>query len=162
MKFRQTQPGDIEETYSVRASTRQNPISREQLESAGFTPESVSGKYSTGEYVGWVCEVGNRVTGFATGNALTGEIVVVAVLPEYEGRKIGKTLLSRLVESMVGKGCRSLWLEASPDPMIRAHGFYRANGWVPTGRKASNGDEILEFSAVRSGRRAGTVLDQPE
>lgn len=71
--------------------------------------------------------------------------MVVAVLPDYEGKRIGKTLLSRLVDSMRARGCASLWLEASPDPTIRAHGFYRANGWVPSGRTASNGDEILEL-----------------
>lgn len=31
----------------------------------------------------------------------------------------------------------------SPDPRIRSHGFYRAHGWRPDGRKLDNGDEIL-------------------
>lgn len=145
MKFRRTRPGDIEETYAVRAATRQNPISKATLAAAGFGPEAVSERYANGAYVGWVCEAEGRIAGFATGDAGTGEIVVIAVLPEYEGKGIGKALLSRLIEDLIGRGCARLWLEASPDPRVRAHGFYRANGWVPTGRISAGGDEILEL-----------------
>jgi hypothetical protein len=34
---------------------------------------------------------------------------------------------------------------ASADPTVRAHGFYRALGWRPTGERTANGDEILEL-----------------
>jgi len=145
MEFRPTRLADIGETYGIRASTRQNPIPETELISAGFTPQAVAGRYASGEYVGWVCETEKRLVGFAAGNTLTGEIIVIAVLPEYEGKRVGKTLLTLLVESLVAKGCARLWLEASPDPEIRAHGFYRANGWVPSGIKAGNGDEVLEL-----------------
>jgi ribosomal protein S18 acetylase RimI-like enzyme len=120
-------------------------MSKAQLSSAGFDPDAVFRKLATQEYVGWVCEDGDQIVGFATGDTKTGEVLVVAVLPEHEGKKIGRTLLSHLLESMIRRGCTILWLEASPDPNVRAHGFYRANGWLPSGRKASNGDEILEF-----------------
>ena len=150
MRFRRTEPSDIEQTYAVRARTRQNPMSKAQLISAGFDSESVSRKLATQEYVGWVCEDGDQIVGFATGDTKTGEVLVVAVLPEHEGKKIGQTLLSHLIDSMIGRGCRALWLEASPDPNVRAYGFYRANGWVPSGRTTSNGDEILELISRRS------------
>jgi len=150
MKYRRTEPTDIERTYSVRARTRQNAMSRAQLISAGFDPESVSRSFSNGEFVGWVCEAGTDVVGFATGNTRTGEVLVVAVLPEYEGQGIGKTLLSLLVGSMTEQGCSTFWLQASPDPDVRAHGFYRANGWAPSGRRTSSGDEILELVSLRA------------
>ena len=146
MKFRPTKISDIEETYSVRASTRQNPMSKEELNAAGFSPEVVSEKYAIGEYAGWVCENENQIIGFGTGNTKTGEIIVLAVLPEYEGKNIGKTILSHLIETLLEKGCTRLWLEASSNPIIRAHGFYRANGWIPIGQKTANGDEILELN----------------
>lgn len=149
MKFRPTESKDLEETYAVRARTRQNPMSKAQLVSAGFDPESVLRNFETGEYVGWVCEEGNKVVGFATGDTTTGEVLVVAVLPEYEGKKVGKNLLARLVDSMTERGCSSLWLEASSDPKVRAYGFYRALGWVPTGRTSGNGDEVLELKRAR-------------
>lgn len=57
--------------------------------------------------------------------------------------------MRRLLEAMVGDlnalGHRRVWLAASPDPTIRAHGFYRAQGWRPTGQVDAIGDEILEL-----------------
>lgn len=141
--FRETGQSDIEQTFSVRASTRQNPIPISQLMAWGFTPASVWEKYSKGEYLGWVCEDKGKVVGFISGDVTTGEILVLAVLPEYEGMKIGKSLLALLGGSMHKKGRASLWLSASSDPKIRAHGFYRSNGWTPNGKTLENGDEIL-------------------
>ena len=69
---------------------------------------------------------------------------MLAVLPEYEGRGIGAGLLARAVDWLRERGWRRLWLATNPDPNGRAHGFYRAQGWRPTGeRQARAGDEIL-------------------
>jgi ribosomal protein S18 acetylase RimI-like enzyme len=141
--FRETKQADIEQSFYVRASTRQNPIPIPQLIAWGITPATVWDKYSKGESLGWVCEDKGEVVGFITGDVTTGEILVLAVLPEYEGMKIGKRLLAHLVSSMHKKRWKSLWLSASSDPKIRAHGFYRANGWTPNGKVLENGDEIL-------------------
>lgn len=144
--IRPTLPEDIEATFDIRARTRQNPITRAQLSSWGITPESVREKYASGIYVGWVCEADGTIVGFCTGDASTGEVLVLAVLLEYEARKIGINLLTRLIETLREKGAARIWLSASPDANIRAHGFYRANGWVPTGEVLDNGDEVLEFA----------------
>lgn len=141
--FRETQEKDIGPTFLIRASTRQNPISIPQLAAWGITPETARSGYSKGEIRGWVCEDKGEVVGFASGDLTTGEVLVLAVLPAYEGRKIGQTLLSHLIRTMHENGCASLWLSASPDPEIRAHGFYRANGWKPNGKVLENGDEVL-------------------
>ena len=76
-------------------------------------------------------------------DAETGEVLVLAVLPEYECRGIGTGLLSRVVEWLRSVSSHTIWLAASPDPRIRAHGFYRYHGWRPNGKKLQNGDEIL-------------------
>jgi ribosomal protein S18 acetylase RimI-like enzyme len=141
--FRETKQADIEQSFAIRGSTRQNPIPLPQMIAWGITPASVWDKYSKGESLGWVCEDKGKVVGFISGDVTTGEILVLAVLPDYEGMKIGKRLLTLLVDSMHKKGLTSLWLSASPDPKIRAHGFYRANGWTPNGKTLENGDETL-------------------
>lgn len=148
--FRETQEKDIGPTLVVRASTRENPVSLAQLEQMGFARESVWDKYSRGEYCGWVCEDRGEIVGFVSGDLSTGEVIVLAVLPEYEGMGIGKRLLSRLTLMMRERGCSSLWLSASPNPEIRAHGFYRANGWRPNGQVLGNGDEVLVFPGSES------------
>lgn len=70
---------------------------------------------------------------------------MLAVLPEHEGRGVGRRLLGEVVGEMRTRGHRRVWLAASPDPAIRAHGFYRAQGWRPTGQVDAIGDEILEL-----------------
>jgi ribosomal protein S18 acetylase RimI-like enzyme len=143
--FRRAGPEDIEATYAVRASTRENPIPKARLIEMGFTPESVRDHFLAGVYVGHLCENNGEVVGFCTGDATTGEILSLAVLPEYEGRRIGIRLLILVSEELRARGVRRLWLSASPDPSIRAHGFYRANGWVPTGETLANGDQVLAY-----------------
>ncbi len=143
--FRPTEPGDIEATYSVRSTTRQNPIPRSRLVEMGFTPEAVLAEYRAGNYAGWVCEGEGRIVGFCTGHTGTGEILSLAVLPAFEGHRIGIRLLDLVIGDLRARGVSRLWLSASPDPRIRAHGFYRANGWVPTGETLENGDQVLAY-----------------
>lgn len=143
MHFRPTLPADIDQTFSVRAATRQNPLTVEQLAAWGITPGIVREKYESGTWIGRVCEIESRIIGFCTGCIESGEIIVLAVRPEYEGRGIGSRLLTEVLQAMREFDVRSFWLSASPDPSIRAHGFYRAQGWVAKGESLENGDEIL-------------------
>ena len=144
--FRPTFEYDIGPAFAIRASTRQNPVSIAQLAEWGITPESAWQRYASGEVCGWVCEDQGRIVAFGSGDLTTGEVLVLAVLPQYEGKSIGKTLLSLLIRTLHEKGCASLWLAASPEPKIRAHGFYRSQGWVPNGKVLDNGDEILVYT----------------
>jgi GNAT superfamily N-acetyltransferase len=100
---------------------------------------------ANGRVRGWACFHDSVLVGFCDGDGETGEVLVLAVLPEYEGKGIGKTLLSRVVEWLQSVGFNQPWLAASPDPSIRAHGFYRSLGWQPNGRSLENGDEILQL-----------------
>ena len=146
--FRETLRSDIEGLFSVRARTRENPISKEQLASLGITAESIAKQMASGRMKGWVClDSSSTLVGFCNGDAETGEVLVLAVLPDYEGRGIGTHLLSRVVEWLQSVGSHTIWLAASPDSRIRAHGFYRSLGWRPNGEIDENDDEILEFES---------------
>ena len=72
------------------------------------------------------------------------------VLAEYEGNGIGKRLLMHAVDWLRSIGFQQPWLAASPDPLTRAHGFYRALGWQPMGQFLENGDEILALTPDRA------------
>ena len=143
LTFRETQVDDIEDMFSVRARTRQNPISKEHLATYGITSASSAADMASGKMKGWGCFHQAALVGFCNGDGTTGEVLVLAVLPEYEGNGIGTRLLSHVVEWLRSNGLRLPWLAASPDPRVRAHGFYRALGWRPDGRLLENGDEIL-------------------
>jgi GNAT superfamily N-acetyltransferase len=105
---------------------------------------------ASGRMKGWVCLHGSTLVGFCNGEAETGEVLVLAVLPNYERRGIGANLLLHVVEWHRTVGSNTIWLAASPDARIRAHGFYRSLGWRPNGKKQQNGDEILVFDSDKT------------
>lgn len=135
---------DMDALYDIRARTRENAIPRAYLESIGITAESWAAANRSGDQQTWICLDGARPVGFSAADATTGEVLVLAVLPDYEGRGIGKRLLDAAVDWLHARGWRRLWLATDPDPATRSHGFYRSQGWRPTGeRQQRAGDEIL-------------------
>ena len=88
---------------------------------------------------------GNEMAGYCFGAASTGEVVVLALQPEYEDRGIGRELLARVVAHLHGLGHTRLFLGCSADPAVRSFGFYRHLGWQGTGTVDQHGDEVLEL-----------------
>jgi ribosomal protein S18 acetylase RimI-like enzyme len=144
LTLREAQPRDIPAMFALRERTRENPFSPEELARLGITPESTTAAMASGRSTSWVCLQESLLVGFASGDCASGEILVVAVSPDFEGRGIGKALLRSVMESLRSAGCGRLWLAASPNPNVRSYGFYRHLGWQPTGEKTTTGDEILE------------------
>jgi GNAT superfamily N-acetyltransferase len=129
MKIRPIELQDLAEAFNVRASTRENTLSREKLRYMGITEESTTELLRT-THCGWLCEVDGKMTGFAIGDGKTGELWVIAILPEYEGRGIGSELL-RLVENWLWSlGWMELWLTTNTDVKLRAFSFYTKHGWA--------------------------------
>lgn len=150
--FRAVKPSDIEGLFSVRARTRENALSKEQLASIEVTVESLADDLGSGRVMGWVCLHESNLVGFCLGDVTKAEVLVLAVLPEYESRGIGTRLLSLVVNRLRSTGCHTIWLAASADSRVRAHGFYRSLGWRPNGQKHAGGDEILVLEAHRISR----------
>ena len=144
--IREAQDSDIESLFDNRARTRENAIPRSYLASIGITPESWAVGLRSGSQQTWVCFDGEVPVAFCGADADHGELVVLAVLPEYEGRGIGKRLLASAVSWLQSKECGRLWLAANPDPKGGSYGFYRAQGWRPTGEVQRDG-EILVLEA---------------
>lgn len=147
-------PGDASDCIALRAQTRQNAISEEQLQSMGITTESWAQAVRTSELTGQICRNNGTIVGYSFGSRKTGEIVVLALHPEFEKIGIGKTLLNAVVVELVLEGHKSFFLSCSSNPEDRSHGFYRHLGWRSTGRFEKNGDEILFLNAPRSGAAA--------
>lgn len=146
LTYRNAMSSDIAECLAVRGRTRENALSVSDLVKYGVTPESISQNLESGRSAGHLCTDGGRIVGFAIGDRQTGEIGVVALLPEYEGRGIGKQLLSLVVKDLQSAGHRRLWLYCNANPAGRSHGFYRHLGWKPCGKlDPNNGDEELEL-----------------
>lgn len=144
-EIRAATTGDIDDLFLVRASTRENAIAPGRLAELGITPAALHETMLAGTSVTWVCQTEGRVVAFCSVQPSSGEVTVLAVRAGHERRGIGRELLAAAVDCLRASGCRRIWLAASLDPRLRSHGFYRANGWRPTGRLVGHGDEELEL-----------------
>lgn len=154
LHFRPADPADAAECVALRGRTRENAISAATLASLGITAESWARSVAQGRLPGYVCTDNGVIVGYCFGDKDTGEIVVLAVLPQYEGRGIGKALLLRLVEDLQSLGYKRLFLGCSRDSSHRSHGFYRHLGWRSTGSFDYNDDEVLELHCPASVHKA--------
>ena len=143
--YRNTLPSDFNKCAEVRSKTRQNPVTAQQLADIGITEKTWGPRFEDGTYVGFIAESENQIVGFCSGDTNTGEVLVLALLPEFEGLGIGKILLQKVVDLLFKSGFEKLWLAVDPDPEIRAHGFYRYLGWKFSGNIDEHGDQILEL-----------------
>jgi GNAT superfamily N-acetyltransferase len=143
--FRRATTDDIHACLILRGRTRQNAISVERLAAMGITEDSWSADVRSDSLPGYVCCDKDSIVGYCFGDKASGEVVVLALLPEYEGRGIGRRLLGLVVDHLAGVGHERLFLGCAADPATRSHGFYRHLGWVCTGTFDGAGDEILEL-----------------
>ena len=143
--YRTALPEDAAACVDLRGRTRENSFSVEQLKVIGVTLESWQGGIRDGSLPGHICLSDDTLVGYCFGDKATGEIVVLALLPEWEGRGIGKQLLSMMVQDFKSLGFDRLFLGCSSNPETRSHGFYRHLGWRSTGSFNAAGDEILEY-----------------
>ncbi len=150
--YRPACPADAEACVALRGRTRQNAVSRERLAELGITPASWADDTRSGRLPGHVCLDGEQLVGYCFGDTASGEIVVLALLPEHEGRGIGRQLLGLMVQTLREAGHQRLFLGCARDPATRSHGFYRHLGWRPTGEFDALGDEVLELTLQVSAR----------
>jgi len=130
LAIREIRQADVPALFRVRVATRENALSLEQLERLGITEASVPAMMENATHRGWLCEADGDVAAFAMGDRTNGEMWVIAVLPEYEGRGIGSELLTRVEDWLWSEGWEESWLTTDVDPALRAYGFYLAHGWV--------------------------------
>lgn len=129
----------------LRGRTRENAIPAERLARIGVTEESWAKDIASGVLVGFTATRQGALVGYCFGDTRTGEVVVLALLPEAEGRGLGRKLLERVVQALRSCGHQRLFLGCSADPKVRSHGFYRHLGWQPTGALDGHHDEVLEL-----------------
>lgn len=148
LQYRPALKQDAAECVEMRGKTRQNAFSEEQLRGIGVTARSWGENIDSGALPGHVCTCDGNIVGYCFGDRETGEIVVLAILPDFEGRGVGRELLDRTTGELAELGHTRLFLGCSPDPGSRSHGFYRHLGWRSTETFDQYGDEILELNVV--------------
>jgi ribosomal protein S18 acetylase RimI-like enzyme len=93
----------------------------------------------------WECAEESLVVGHCSGDLATGEVLSLSVRKDYEGRGIGRKLVSLVVRRLRAEGVQRVWLVAPVAPALRAFGFYRALGWRSTGEQREADSEVLEL-----------------
>ncbi len=156
--FRPATAEDAPACVTLRGLTRENAISVAQLEAMGITAESWASAVGSGALPGFVCVDQAAIVGYCFGDKASGEVVVLALLPPYEGSGIGKRLLNLVVDALVEAGHQRLFLGCSPNPAVRSYSFYRQQGWVSTGSFDRAGDEVLVFIPAEHGNPTRAAL----
>lgn len=150
LQYREISAADMPCVFHVRTRTRENSYTLEQLHRLGITPESVVQKLAT-SFKGWLCAVADQVVAFCIADRTTGELWVIAVLPDFAGRGIDGHLMHSAELWLWSSGCTKAWLTTDVDATLRAYGFYRHRDW-----KIEDGLRWMELvpSATSSESRA--------
>lgn len=122
MLFRRATESDINAIFVVRFAVKENVLSNP----ARVTREMCI-DYLDKLGRGWVCEIDGRVVGFSYAARADHSIWALFVLPEFEGRGIGKRLLKLATDWLFGIGATQVMLSTEAD--TRADRFYLAQGW---------------------------------
>lgn len=83
---------DIEGIFDVRTSVKENYLSREEMELMGITESSVIDMIEKSRCA-WVAVDDGKVIGFSMIILDEGSLFAAFVLPEYEGRGVGRSLV---------------------------------------------------------------------
>lgn len=123
--LRTAQLSDIEGMFDVRTSVMENHLSREEMRQISIT-EGVVGDMIEKSLCAWVATENNKIIGFSMILPDEGCLFAAFVLPEYEGKGIGRRLV-RLAEQELFQHHEIAWLET--DKNSRAAKFYMQLGW---------------------------------
>ena len=100
------------------------------LKFLGITVAGEAQKLQT-THRGFVCEDEGVIIGFVVGDGSTGELWVLSLWPEYEGKGIGRQLMILAQDWLFSKGWEKLWLTTGVKPS-RALTLYQRLGWKIT------------------------------
>jgi ribosomal protein S18 acetylase RimI-like enzyme len=96
LEYRRAKTSDFRRCIEIRGMTRDNPVPEHILNQMGVNEKSWLPQIENGKIVGVVCEIENHIIGYCNEDVTTGEILVIALWPEFENRGIGKELLARV------------------------------------------------------------------
>jgi ribosomal protein S18 acetylase RimI-like enzyme len=156
--YREITPADIPALFRVRVATWHNPNGAEEMTRMGITPESVRQVLAT-THRGWLAERGGEVIGFAMGNRADGEMWVIAVLKPYEGRGVGRCLITQVEDWLFAEGWEEVWLTTDVEESFRAVGFYKRLGW--TDWKFEHGDRYMKKRRPAAGTDSSAPIPSP-
>ena len=122
MGIRRAVRSDVARIMEIRHSVRENRLSNPNLVTAEDCAEFIERSEI------WVWEEDGAVQAFAAGDIRDGWIWALFVAPGYEGRGIGRALLSMACETLRDAGYTIANLSTAAG--TRAERFYIEGGWM--------------------------------
>ena len=126
MNFRQAIPEDIPQIQIVRNSVKEN-----QLSNPNLIPDELVEEFITKRGKGFVCEIDDKIVGFSIVDFVENNVWALFLLPEFEGKGIGKKLHQLMLDEYFSKTKETIWL--STEANSRAENFYKKQGWKNAG-----------------------------
>lgn len=126
MNFRQAIPEDIPQIQIVRNSVKENQLSKPNLISDDLVEEFITKRGK-----GFVCEIDKKIVGFSIVDFVENNVWALFLLPEFEGKGIGKKLHQLMLDEYFSKTKETIWL--STEANSRAENFYKKQGWKNAG-----------------------------
>lgn len=122
---------DISQIQVVRNTVTENTLSNPDL-----VTDKDCEEFITQRGKGWVCEINNRIEGFAIVDLKENNIWALFIHPKFEKQGIGKQLHDIMLDWYFKKTKIKVWLGTSPK--TRAEIFYRKAGWTEVGIHGEN------------------------
>ena len=126
MNFRQAIPEDIPQIQIVRNSVKEN-----QLSNPNLIPDDLVEEFITKRGKGFVCEIDDIIVGFSIVDFVENNVWALFLLPDFEGKRIGKKLHQLMLDEYFSKTKETIWL--STEANSRAEIFYKKQGWKNAG-----------------------------
>ena len=126
MNFRQATTEDIPQIQIVRNSVKEN-----QLSNPNLIPDNLVEEFITKRGEGFVCEIDDKIVGFSIVDFVENNVWALFILPNFEGKGIGKKLHQLMLDEYFSQTKETIWL--STEAYSRAETFYKKQGWKNTG-----------------------------
>ena len=126
MNFRQATTEDIPQIQIVRNSVKEN-----QLSNPNLIPDNLVEEFITKRGKGFVCEIDDIIVGFSIVDFVENNVWALFLLPEFEGKGIGKKIHQLMLDEYFSKTKETIWL--STEANSRAETFYKKQGWKNAG-----------------------------
>ena len=126
MNFRQAIPEDIPQIQIVRNSVKEN-----QLSNPNLIPDDLVEEFITKRGKGFVCEIDDIIVGFSIVDFVENNVWALFLLPDFEGKGIGKKIHQLMLDEYFSKTKETIWL--STEANSRAEIFYKKQGWKNAG-----------------------------
>jgi GNAT superfamily N-acetyltransferase len=126
MIYREAQTRDIVQIQYVRNAVKENVLSDPSL-----VPDHDVEEYIHNRGKGWVCEIDDKIVGFAIADLVDNNIWALFIHPDHEAKGIGKKLHRMMMDWYFLQTKEKVWLGTAPNS--RAEIFYRMQGWKEVG-----------------------------